>query len=64
MSQSAANEGAAPRCVGIVGAGLSGVDTARVLAEQGLDVLLVEQCDDVGGGWSGSRAYPGILTQE
>jgi dimethylaniline monooxygenase (N-oxide forming) len=49
--------------VGIVGAGFSGLVTAKVLRGLGHDVVVLEKCDDVGGVWSASRRYPGLHTQ-
>ncbi|PWJ53570.1 Predicted flavoprotein CzcO associated with the cation diffusion facilitator CzcD [Quadrisphaera granulorum] len=49
--------------VGIVGAGFSGLVTAKVLSGLGHDVVVIEKCDDVGGVWSASRRYPGLHTQ-
>lgn len=48
----------------IVGAGVSGIVTARMLTEAGFDVVVFEKAADVGGVWSASRAYPGIGTQD
>lgn len=48
----------------IVGAGVSGVVTARVLSGLGVEVEVHEQRSDIGGVWSASRAYPGISTQD
>jgi dimethylaniline monooxygenase (N-oxide forming) len=50
--------------VAVVGAGVSGLVTARVLGACGFDVTVFEKCDDVGGVWSASRSYPGISTQD
>lgn len=52
------------RRVAVVGAGVSGVVTARVLAAVGFDVTVFEKADDVGGVWSATRAYPGVATQD
>ncbi len=50
--------------VAIIGAGVSGIVTARVLTDAGIEVTVFEQRADVGGVWSASRAYPGISTQD
>jgi dimethylaniline monooxygenase (N-oxide forming) len=54
----------APLTVAVIGAGVSGVVTARTLSEVGCSVTVFEQAPDVGGVWSASRAYPGISTQD
>lgn len=50
--------------VAVVGGGMSGIVTARVLTEIGCEVVVFERADDIGGVWSASRAYPGIATQD
>jgi dimethylaniline monooxygenase (N-oxide forming) len=50
--------------VAIIGAGVSGIVTARALRSMGVDVDVYEQRPDVGGVWSATRAYPGISTQD
>ncbi|HEU0077783.1 MAG TPA: NAD(P)/FAD-dependent oxidoreductase, partial [Longimicrobiaceae bacterium] len=49
--------------IGIVGAGLSGLVTARTLLEEGYEVVVFEKDAEVGGVWARSRRYPGIATQ-
>ncbi|HEX2077051.1 MAG TPA: NAD(P)-binding domain-containing protein [Longimicrobium sp.] len=49
--------------VGIIGAGISGLVTAKTLLEEGFDVTLFETEDEVGGVWARSRRYPGVHTQ-
>lgn len=49
--------------IGVVGAGVAGLATAKVLRERGHEVLVVERAGDVGGVWSASRRYPGVGTQ-
>jgi dimethylaniline monooxygenase (N-oxide forming) len=48
---------------GIIGAGLSGLVTAKTLLEEGFDVTIFEKDDEVGGVWARSRRYPGLHTQ-
>lgn len=48
----------------IIGAGMSGIVTARALRAMGVDVDVYEQRPDIGGVWSATRAYPGISTQD
>ncbi|HYW13255.1 MAG TPA: NAD(P)-binding domain-containing protein [Longimicrobium sp.] len=48
---------------GIIGAGLSGLVTAKTLLEEGFDVTLFEKDDEAGGVWARSRRYPGLHTQ-
>ncbi|GAA4753405.1 NAD(P)/FAD-dependent oxidoreductase [Amnibacterium soli] len=50
--------------VAIVGAGVSGLVTARTLRAVGCAVTVFEKTADLGGVWSAERAYPGISTQD
>lgn len=49
--------------IGIVGAGLSGLVTAKTFLEEGFEVMVFETEDEVGGVWARSRRYPGLTTQ-
>jgi Flavin-binding monooxygenase-like len=49
--------------VGIVGAGVAGLTTAKVLKRAGHEVIVYEKAPDVGGVWSRTRRYPGLTTQ-
>jgi len=49
--------------VGIIGAGVAGLTTAKVLKQAGHEVVVYEQAPDVGGVWSRTRRYPGLTTQ-
>jgi cation diffusion facilitator CzcD-associated flavoprotein CzcO len=49
--------------IGIIGAGLAGLSTAKTLRMFGYQVIVFEQAGDVGGVWSASRRYPGLTTQ-
>jgi cation diffusion facilitator CzcD-associated flavoprotein CzcO len=49
--------------VGIVGAGVAGLATAKVLRQAGHDVEVFDKAPDVGGVWSSTRRYPGVTTQ-
>jgi Flavin-binding monooxygenase-like len=49
--------------VGIVGAGVAGLTTAKVLKEAGHEVVVYDKAPDVGGVWSRTRRYPGLTTQ-
>jgi dimethylaniline monooxygenase (N-oxide forming) len=51
------------RRAGIIGAGISGIVTARTLLEEGFDVTVYEKDTEVGGVWTRSRRYPGVHTQ-
>ena len=51
------------KTIGIIGAGLSGITTAKTCLEYGFDVIVFEKNADLGGVWSASRRYPGITTQ-
>ena len=46
--------------VGIIGAGIAGLVTARIFLENGFDVQVFEKEPDLGGVWALSRAYPGL----
>lgn len=48
--------------VAIVGAGLAGIATAKVFNSDGFDVTVFEKEPDLGGVWTGTRAYPGLRT--
>lgn len=49
--------------VAIIGAGFSGLSTAKVLKSCGHQVTVFEKEPDVGGVWSSSRRYLGLTTQ-
>lgn len=49
--------------IGIIGAGLAGLSTAKTLQQFGFAVTVFEREDDIGGVWSASRRYPGLTTQ-
>lgn len=49
--------------IAIVGAGISGLCTAKLLTEFGFDVTVFESAPDIGGVWSRTRRYPGVTTQ-
>jgi dimethylaniline monooxygenase (N-oxide forming) len=49
--------------VAVVGAGVAGLVTAKVLSRFGRDVTVFERCPDVGGVWSATRRYPGLRVQ-
>lgn len=47
---------------GVIGAGVAGLVTAKVLKHDGFDVTVFEKEPTVGGVWAVSRAYPGLRT--
>jgi len=49
--------------VGIIGAGVAGLTTAKVLKQAGHEVIVYDKAPDVGGVWSRIRRYPGLTTQ-
>jgi cation diffusion facilitator CzcD-associated flavoprotein CzcO len=49
--------------VGIVGAGVAGLTTAKVLSQAGHEVEVFDRTPDLGGVWSRTRRYPGLTTQ-
>ena len=49
--------------VAIIGAGISGLCTAKLLMTLGYDVEVFDKEAEVGGVWAASRRYPGLATQ-
>src|SRR5882757_5595906 len=49
--------------VAIIGAGVAGLATAKVLSQAGHEVQVFDRTPDVGGVWSRARRYPGLTTQ-
>src|SRR2546421_2150653 len=49
--------------IGIIGAGVAGLATAKTLMQAGHDVVVFDRTPDVGGVWSATRRYPGLTTQ-
>lgn len=49
--------------VAIVGAGIAGLCTAKLMIALGYDVRVFEKEPEVGGVWAASRRYPGLGTQ-
>jgi cation diffusion facilitator CzcD-associated flavoprotein CzcO len=49
--------------IAIIGAGVAGLATAKVLIQAGHDVVVFDKTPDVGGVWSRTRRYPGLTTQ-
>jgi Flavin-binding monooxygenase-like len=49
--------------VAIIGAGVAGLTTAKVLKQAGHDVVIYDKAPDAGGVWSRTRRYPGLTTQ-
>ena len=49
--------------IGIIGAGVAGLATAKALMQAGHDVVVFDKTPDVGGVWSATRRYPGLTTQ-
>ncbi|HEX4060605.1 MAG TPA: NAD(P)/FAD-dependent oxidoreductase [Streptosporangiaceae bacterium] len=49
--------------VAIIGAGVAGLTTAKVLNQAGHQVVVYDKAPDVGGVWSRTRRYPGLTTQ-
>lgn len=44
----------------VIGAGIAGLVTARVLRDDGFDVQVFERLPAIGGVWAASRTYPGL----
>jgi cation diffusion facilitator CzcD-associated flavoprotein CzcO len=51
------------KTIGIIGAGLSGIITAKTCLEYGYDVIVFEKDTELGGVWSSSRRYADVRTQ-
>ncbi|MFG2525163.1 flavin-containing monooxygenase [Streptomyces sp. NPDC048527] len=49
--------------IAIIGAGVAGLATAKVLTQAGHEVQVFDRTPDVGGVWSRTRRYPGLTTQ-
>lgn len=49
--------------IGIIGAGLSGLATAKAFIREGFHVIVIEKAASVGGVWEKSRSYHGVATQ-
>jgi cation diffusion facilitator CzcD-associated flavoprotein CzcO len=49
--------------VGIIGAGVAGLTTGKLLSQAGHQVVIYDKAPDVGGVWSRTRRYPGLTTQ-
>ena len=50
------------KSVCVIGAGVSGLVTAKTLSEDGFDVQVIERDSNLGGTWAPSRSYPGLRT--
>jgi dimethylaniline monooxygenase (N-oxide forming) len=50
------------KSVVVVGAGIAGLVTAKVLREDGFEVTVFEKEPTIGGVWAVSRTYPGLRT--
>ena len=49
--------------IAVIGAGVAGLTTAKVLLQAGHEVQVFDKTPDVGGVWSRTRRYPGLTTQ-
>ncbi len=49
--------------IAVIGAGVSGLVTAKVLQGRGHEVTLIEQAPGIGGVWESRRSYPEVATQ-
>lgn len=49
--------------VGIIGAGVSGLVTAKTMREHGFSVVVFEIEIELGGVWASTRRYPNVTTQ-
>ncbi|MEC3915273.1 flavin-containing monooxygenase [Nocardia sp. CDC160] len=48
--------------VGVIGAGIAGLVTAKVLRDDGFEVVVFDKEDAPGGVWIEARTYPGLRT--
>ncbi len=48
------------RRVCVIGAGIAGLVTSKVLKEDGFEVVVFEKQAELGGVWAASRTYPGL----
>lgn len=48
--------------VAVIGSGIAGLVTAKVLLHDGFDVVVFEKEDALGGTWAPARGYPGLRT--
>src|SRR5262249_45436725 len=62
-ADAAAARGELAMRVAIVGAGVAGLCTAKVLRQAGHEVTVYDKAPDVGGGGDRARRYPGLTTQ-
>ena len=51
------------KTIGIIGAGVSGLVTAKTMREHGFEVVLFEKEAELGGVWTSTRRYPNVTTQ-
>jgi cation diffusion facilitator CzcD-associated flavoprotein CzcO len=49
--------------IGIIGAGISGLATAKAFLQAGYEVTILEKSSGLGGVWNVSRSYTGVATQ-
>jgi dimethylaniline monooxygenase (N-oxide forming) len=50
------------RRVCVIGAGIAGLVTAKVLRDDGFDVVVLEKLPTIGGVWAPGHTYPGLRT--
>src|SRR3546814_16533347 len=49
--------------IGIIGAGISGLTTAKTFLQKGYQVTVLEKADGIGGVWQRSCSSTGVTTQ-
>ncbi|HEX9114387.1 MAG TPA: NAD(P)/FAD-dependent oxidoreductase [Nitrospirota bacterium] len=55
-------DGSSGKRVCVIGAGIAGLVTSKVLKEDGFEVVVFEKQPEPGGVWASSRTYPGLRT--
>lgn len=60
VGEPASTPATARKRVCVIGAGISGLATAKVLTSDGFEVVVFERAAEIGGVWASSHTYPGL----